>query len=275
MKLLISMDEQFRQVAEAFSLTAEKYDRFAEDHPNLMRIRSRAYAHLLKHLEPGARILELNAGTGTDAVRLAQLGFYVHATDIAPGMLERLRLKVTRQGLQDRVSVEERSYTELDKIQNGLFDAVFSNLGGLNCITDLHLVIRDLPCVLRPGGIVIWVLMPPICLWELALAFTGNFKVAFRRLSYKNCAHLEGRYFPIYYFTPSQVVHTFEPDYTLLDIEGLSVFSPPAEVKFFGTRHPTLYRWMCWLDSRLAHRYPFYGWGDFFVLCLKHAPAQL
>lgn len=266
------MDELFSQVAEAFSLTAEKYDSFAEDHPNLERIRSRVYVHLLKHLDPGARILELNAGTGTDAVHLAQLGFRVHATDIAPGMLDRLRMKVSQLELQDRITVQECSFTELERIDMGAWDAVFSNLGGLNCIPDLRLVIRNLPLVLRPGGVVIWVLMPPICLWELALAFTGNFKIAFRRLSPRARAHLEGRIFPIYYFTPSQVIAAFDPDYILMDIEGLAVFSPPAEIKYFCTRHPTLYRWLCQLDDRLARRRPFYGWGDFFLVCLRYVP---
>ena len=28
--------------------------------------------------------------------------------------------------------------------------------------------------MLRPGGLVTWVLMPPICLWELATLFTGQ-----------------------------------------------------------------------------------------------------
>jgi len=268
------MDDPVHQIAAAFSLTAEKYDRFAEDHPNLMRIRSRVYAHLIKHLPPGARILEINAGTGTDAIYLAQHGFFVHATDIAPGMLDRLRIKVNHLGLQDRVSIQQCSFTELNRIEFRKYDAVFSNLGGLNCIPDLRLVVRDLPRVLRPGGVVIWVLMPPICLWELALAFTGNFKVAFRRLSPRAHAHLEGRHFPIYYFTPSQVIKTFEPGYVLMDIEGLSVFSPPAEIKFFCTRHPTLYRWLCQLDDRLACRRPFYGWGDFFLVCLRYAPDR-
>ncbi|HET9808153.1 MAG TPA: methyltransferase domain-containing protein, partial [Candidatus Limnocylindria bacterium] len=87
----------FITIAEAFSRTAERYDRFAEDHPHQTRMRHKVHAHLTRHLPPGARILELNAGTGTDAVHLAQQGFRVHATDIAPGMLKRLRDKVDRE----------------------------------------------------------------------------------------------------------------------------------------------------------------------------------
>src|SRR5512143_2493654 len=92
-------------IAQAFSLTAEKYDSFAQDHPHLTRMRNKVYDHVMRVIPAGARILELNAGTGTDAVQLAQRGYHVHATDVAPGMLDRLRAKVTDLHLTDRITV--------------------------------------------------------------------------------------------------------------------------------------------------------------------------
>ena len=267
------MNDGFTEVAEAFSRTAEKYDQFAQDHPHLRRIRERIYTHLTPHLEPGASILELNAGTGIDAVYLAQQGFRVHATDISPGMLQRLRGKVKSLGLEDRVTIQQVSFTELEEVQGGPFDAVFSDLGGLNCIPDLHPVVQGLPALLRPGGLVTWVLMPTVCLWELALAFRGDFKVAFRRLSPKGTrAHLEGLHFMIYYFTPSQALASFGPQFIPLDLEGLCVFAPPAESKNLAEQHPRLYGGLSWLDDRLASRAPYYGWGDFFVISLRYSP---
>jgi ubiquinone/menaquinone biosynthesis C-methylase UbiE len=269
------MIDPFADVAQAFSRTAERYDRFAESHPNLTRMRTKVYEHLVNHIAPGSRILELNAGTGTDAVHLAQLGFYVHATDIAPGMLQRLQDKVERLNLAGRVRVQNCSFTRLDEVADGPFDAVFSDLGGLNCVPDLRPVIESLPLVLRPGGSVTWVLMPPVCLWELALAFTGDFKVAFRRLSSRGTlAHLEGKRFMIYYFTPRQVISAFGSQYSPLAVEGLSVFAPPAESKNLASQRPALYRWLCGLDDRLAGRAPFYGWGDFFIITLKYDDAE-
>ena len=100
-------------IADAFSLTAEKYDSFGQDHPHLTRMRRKVYAHLGRFVPQGAQILELNAGTGTDAVQLARLGYRLHATDVAPGMLDRLEHKVRDLGLQDRVTVEQRSFLSL------------------------------------------------------------------------------------------------------------------------------------------------------------------
>ncbi|MDO8484822.1 MAG: class I SAM-dependent methyltransferase, partial [Candidatus Limnocylindrales bacterium] len=240
------------------------------------RMRATVYAHLERVVAPGSSILELNAGTGTDAVELARRGFRVHATDIAPGMLERIRAKVAASGLEGRVTVEERSFLELGGVTGGPYDAVFSNLGGLNCTPDLGPVVAGLGDVLRPGGTVVWVLMPPICLWELALVFTGRFRLAFRRLSPGGTrAHLEGRHFDIAYYRPREVVAAFGDAFGLLSVEGLSVITPTAESRNLAKRHRSLYRTLAWLDDRLAPRAPFSGWGDFFIVSLRHRASPV
>jgi ubiquinone/menaquinone biosynthesis C-methylase UbiE len=260
-------------IAEAFSRTAEKYDAFAQDHPHLTRMRNKVYAHVMKHVPPGAHILELNAGTGTDAVQLAQRGYRVHATDIAPGMLGRLREKVDQLELQDRVTVEERSFLALDGTPGAPFDAVFSNLGGLNCVPDLRPIIEQLPTVLKSGGTVTWVLMPHLCLWEMAEIFRGNISLAFRRFSRGSVrASLEGLSFEVYYFSPRQVLNWFGTDFELLALEGLSVLTPTAESKNFARRYPRVYRALSWLDDRLSPRWPWYGWGDFYILTVRYKP---
>ena len=261
-------------IAEAFSLTAERYDSFAADHPHLDRMRRKVYNHLGRFLPPGRRILELNAGTGTDAVALAQLGYAIHATDIAPGMLQRLHDKVERLKLGDRITSQECSFTDLASIQGGPYDAVFSNLGGLNCIPDLAPVIQSMPRLLRPGGLVTWVLMPPVCLWELATVFTGQGRQAFRRLSrHGTRAHLEGLYFDVYYFAPRQVEQWFGKEYQRVALEGLSVITPTAESKNLAKRFPAVYRALSWLDDRLSPHAPWWGWGDFYILSLRNLPG--
>lgn len=263
-------DASLPVIADAFSRTARRYDEFAEDHPHLTRMRAKVYAHLERVVAPGSTILELNAGTGTDAAQLALRGYRVHATDIAPGMLERGREKVARLGLEGRLTIEERSFLDLEHVSGGPYDAVFSDLGGLNCTADLRPVIASLDRVLRPGGVVVWVLMPRICLWELALVFTGQFRLAFRRLSrHGTRAHLEGRHFEVHYFDPGRVIGEFGAGYELLGLEGLSVITPTAESKNLAKRHPRIYAGLCWLDDRLAPHAPASGWGDFFIVSMR------
>ncbi len=264
------MSEQGALIAEAFSRTAEKYDAFADDHPHLTRLRNKVYRHLDRFLNPGDSILELNAGTGIDAVALAQRGYRLHATDIAPGMLNRLQQKVDQLNLQHQVTVQECSFLNLEKVEGGPFDAVFSDLGGLNCIGNLSPIIQSLPRVLRPGGLVTWVLMPPICLWELSTLFLGQFQLAFRRLAHRTRAHLEGLYFEVYYFSPKEVRALFGPQYSFLSLEGLSVITPTAESKNLARSHPAFYAALSRIDDRLSLKAPWWGWGDFFILSMRY-----
>lgn len=257
-------------IADAFSRTAEHYDAFGQGHPHLDRMRSKVYGHLVRVVAPGSHILELNAGTGVDAAYLGAHGYRVHATDIAPGMLDRLRDKASDPQLAGRVTVQQCSFLRLDQVAGGPFDAVFSDLGGLNCTSDLGAVVAGLDAVLRPGGVVVWVIMPPVCLWELGMVFTGQVRFALRRLRRRGVrAHLEGRHFEVSYFTPDEVVAALGPAYDILAIEGLSVITPPAESKRLAVRHRRLYAALAWLDDRLAPRFPFRGWGDFFIISAR------
>lgn len=277
-----SQPPEIATIARAFSLTAEKYDAFADDHPHLERLRAKVHAHLQRQLPPGARILELNAGSGVDAIHLAKQGFHVHATDIASGMLARLQAKIIKSGLEQQISTQECSFTDLEQVQEGPFDAIFSDMGGLNCISvpeagqaDLSPVIRKIPQVLKPGGLVTWVLMPPVCLWEMAEILRGHKQLAFRRFAPNGTrSHLEGYHFDVHYFSPQQVLAWFGQDYQVVSLEGLSVITPTAESKNFSRRFPRIYASLAWLDDRLSTRAPWWGWGDFYILSLRYQPKQ-
>lgn len=257
-------------IADAFTRTAPAYDAFAIDHPHLTAMRAKVYRIFADHVPAPARVLELNAGTGTDAVALAKRGYSVHATDVAPGMLARIAPKADANGVGDQVTVQACSFLDLQAVDGAPFDAVFSDLGGLNCAADLGIVARGIDHVLAPGGTAVLVVMPPICLWELALVFAGKFRLATRRLRRGGTrAHLEGRYFTVYYFTPRAVRRAFGPDYEFVALQGLAVVTPTAESKNLAKRHTRLYAALTWLDDRLAPRRPFSSWGDFFVLVLR------
>ncbi|MGC1213872.1 MAG: class I SAM-dependent methyltransferase [Micromonospora sp.] len=96
-------------------------------------------------LSPGARLLEIGAGTGQDSAYFQHEGFAVVAADLSPVMVEHCRAK----GIEAHV---------MDFLQLGFpassFDAVFA----MNCL--LHVPNHDLPAVLaairavlRPGGL--------------------------------------------------------------------------------------------------------------------------
>src|ERR1700742_2973993 len=112
-----------KEAASAFSNQAVKFDEYDAGNSIIHYKRQRVRTHVLTLLEPGSSILELNAGTGTDAIFFAQQGHRVHATDIAEGMQARLREKVRAQGLDGRITTELRSFTDLANLrQKGPYD---------------------------------------------------------------------------------------------------------------------------------------------------------
>lgn len=261
--------EDFDSVAEAFSRKATIYDAFGENHINLARMRRKFYDHIESVMPPSGHLLEINAGTGQDAVALVERGFRVHATDIAPGMLAQIEEKIVQSCLEDRLTVQSCSFTELEQVTGGPFDGLYSNSGGLNCIADLTAVTRSLAGLLRPGARVTWVIMPKICPWELAV-IPKDRRVGTRRLHRHGIlAHVEGVYFMTYYFSANQARQAFGPRFRQVRLEGLSVFTPTADNKTFAVNHRRLYHGLVRLDDFLATRRPFNGWGDFFILTME------
>ncbi|MDZ7343289.1 MAG: class I SAM-dependent methyltransferase [candidate division KSB1 bacterium] len=269
----MTVDKQFNNLNEAFSRQSVIYDAHEAHHPILQWMRHHVRTHVLSFLRPHDKMLELNAGTGLDAVFFANRGFKVHATDLADGMISQLKRKVDMLKLHNKITIQKCSFTDLEKIQSGPFDYIFSNFGGLNCVDDLTLVTNKMPALLSPGGFVTVVMMPPICPWELALIFRGHFKTAMRRLRRGGAqACIEGVNFISYYFSPRQVLKAFGKGFKKAKLQGLASVSPPPYMENFPKRYPTLYKFLIFVDKRISGLPPFNSWADHFILTVQYLP---
>jgi len=260
----------FEEVKEAFNRQSGLFDDYESQNEILRWMRSAARGHILKYLKPGDKVLELNAGTGLDAVFLAEKGFTVHAIDISEGMLKKLSQKINRMKLQDKITFEELSYTELDKLKlksNMLpFDFIFSNFGGLNCVADLRIVTKHFGQILKPGGKVCLVIMPPVSPWEIALALKGKFKPAFRRLHKGGItANVEGVKFQTYYHSLKKLKHALGKEFKLIEAQGLASISPPPYINNFPKRYPNIYKFLLSADKIFSHIFPFNRCADHYA----------
>src|SRR5215467_10721559 len=114
-----------QQAAAAFTEQSSIFDELYSKNSIVNYKRKRVREHVLNLLAPGSSILELNAGTGEDAIFFANHGFHVHATDISTGMQEMLVKKVSAAKLDDLVSNELCSFTSLENLQNkGPYDHI-------------------------------------------------------------------------------------------------------------------------------------------------------
>ena len=261
---------QFAAVNRAFSKQSFHYDADDRANPILKDMREQVYAHVNRYLKPHSSILELNAGTGIDAVYFASSGHRVHATDLSSGMINQIMTKIQLPVVQDRLSCQRLSYDQLDHIEGRKFDYVYSNFGGLNCIRDLSSVTKHLTSLLNPGGYVTFVIMPPISLWELAWVLRGNPRQAFRRLHKKGVkAHLEGEFFQTYYHSLKKIKNAFGSNFKLMRSEGLCSLSPPPSPGDFAFKHPGLYKTLRRLDSMIRTVPPFNRWADHLIVTFK------
>jgi ubiquinone/menaquinone biosynthesis C-methylase UbiE len=261
------------EAARGFSKQALHFDQYDAGNTIIQYKRKRVRDHVMKQLAAGSRILELNAGTGEDATYFARQGHHVHATDVAPGMLEVLQAKVGRQGLADRVSSECCSFTALEGLkEKGPYDHIFSNFAGLNCTNELDKVLRSLPGLLKPGGRVTLVLLPGFCLWEALLMFKGKFRTASRRWfagSKGASSHVEGHYFRCWYYSPAYVLRALGGSFDLLELEGLCTIVPPSYIEHFAERHPRVFRSLRDREDRWKGSWPWKYIGDYYIISLE------
>jgi len=258
--------------AEAFSKQSVIFDEIYAENTIVAYKRARVRAHVLQYLPPASQILELNSGTGEDALFFAQQGHSVHATDIAPGMQNRLKQKVMEAGMQNQVSTELRSYTQLVHLQNrGPYDLIFSNFAGLNCTDELDRVLVSFGPLLKPQGMVTLVVLPQFCLWEALLIFKGKFKTATRRMFSSNGtkAHVEGTYFKCWYYNPSYIINCLKDDFEVLGVEGLCSIVPPSYIEGFAEKYPRVYRFLKAKEEHCKSSWPWRSIGDYYIISLR------
>jgi len=258
--------------AEAFSWQSAVFDDQYSGDAIIQYKRERVRNHVLQYIPENSHILELNSGTGEDAIFFAGQGHYVHATDISQGMQEQLMWKVKGTNLNNRITNERCSYTALDELRNkGPYDLVFSNFAGLNCTDELDKVLKSLPALLKPKGIVTLVILPKFCLWETLLLFKGKFRTAFRRFFSSNgrTAHVEGHYFKCWYYNPSHITKRLADQFDVLSIEGLCTIVPPSYMEGFAEKHPYTFTFLKKWEDRLKSRWPWKNIGDYYIISLR------
>jgi len=265
-----SLNEQAAE--KAFSKQSAIFDQIYSSNVIVQYKRQRVRDHVSQYIKPNSKILELNAGTGEDAIWFAQQGHIVHATDISKGMQEKLVEKVSKASLVSKITNELRSFTELDKLQNkGPYDLIFSNFAGLNCTGELDKVLSSFSVLLKPGGIVTLVILPGFCLWETMLFLRGDFKTAFRRFfsSKGVTANVEGEKFTCWYYNPSYVINKMQNEYDVLSVEGLCTLVPPSYLENFPNKRPSFFKWLKNKEDKWKTKWPWKNIGDYYIISLK------
>lgn len=264
--------ENEHHVLEAFNRQSAVFDHIYSSNKMIDYKRRRVRDHIMQFLKPDSNILELNSGTGEDAIYFAKHGHHIHATDISSGMLQILEQKVILQRLTGTITFENCSYISLEKLKDkGPYDLIFSNFAGINCTNQLDSMLDSLPALLKPGGMITLVFLPPFCLWEFLMLFKGKFRTSFRRFCGVKgaAAHIEGVSFRCWYYKPSHIIKKLKPGFHLLGYEGLCTVVPPSYMDTFADKHPHLYNTLKGYETKLKDRWPWRNAGDYVILSFQ------
>jgi ubiquinone/menaquinone biosynthesis C-methylase UbiE len=255
----------------AFDRAAQSYDEEFESLPATRRLRRAVWEIFHRYFHPGDTLLELNCGTGTDAIELASKGMRIIATDASAEMVNITRRKIERTGLHSLITPMQLPFQRLRSLSDQHFDGAYSNFGGLNCAPRLEMVATDLAALVKRGKYVVLCLLSDFSFWETAsFLVRGKWKKAFRRRQPLGVlADVKGEKVWVHYYSPEQVKKLFSPFFVLVEMKGLNIFSPPPSSLGAHRILGRGVRLLEALDNSIPKNARIQSWGDHVVYVFR------
>ena len=255
----------------AFDRLATIYDHKFTDTLIGRAQRNSVWKVLLETFHHGDNILELNCGTGEDAFFLAQNDISVMSCDASQEMITHAEQRLSAQPTPLPVVFCHLPTERINELAPARrFDGVFSNFSGLNCIKDLVPVAASLSPLVKQGDRLLLCFSTRVCLTEIFYYLAlGQKKKAFRRLSGHTQATIDGVALSVYYPSLDQIVRSFGPHFRLRSTTGIGVAIPPSYLEPWARNHPTIFGFLCRLESLLARVPLLRSIGDHVLLCFE------
>ena len=269
-----------RTFSAPFDPIAGSYDTLFTHTPLGRRKRRLVHHYLSEIVQKDWNVLELNCGTGEDALWMSQHVNHIVATDMSIAMLEQGKEKVQREN----VSNVDFSQMRLEKLWEGVpttitskvpdgFDLIFSNFDGLNCLKNLSPLPTALYSLLVPHGEVVLVLMSKVCLVErVAWLLRGQLGKAFARRNKEGIrVHIgEGRSMTTYFHATSTILQLFKKaGYRVENVRAIGLTTPPTSMRDFYERHIGNFQRFEPVEDWLSKYYPFNRMGDHILIHVK------
>ncbi|OCK43985.1 methylase [Tenacibaculum soleae] len=251
-----------------FDIAAKTYDDTFTNTKIGREQRKKVYKNI-EHIfssEKKVNVLELNCGTGVDAIALAKKGHNIIATDISEEMIKVANKKNSYNNLNFEVLDCKKLSKDSFKKE---FDVVFSNFGGLNCFSheELREFLKMASELLVSKGKLVMVLMPKNCVWEqLYFLVKGSFKKAQRRNTNEALlVNVDDVQVPTWYFNPKGIIEMSKVNYTLINYSPVGIVIPPSYLeKSFLTKKP-IWNILKTIEKRLSNRF-LAKYADHFII---------
>lgn len=254
-----------------FDNAAQNYDTSFTDSVIGTLQRNLVYQHFSEILKESQlkTILEINCGTGEDAIWLAKQNFEITATDISQAMIAIAKSKTTLDNLVFKVA--DIKTIAKDFVANK-FDLIFSNFGGLNCLSKAELAsfFKNTSALLNENGKMVLVIMPKNTTWEqLYFLLKLDFKNIFRRKKELAIANVNGENVATYYYNPKDIVNLANANFEIKQLKPIGFLIPPSYLEPFFKKRPKLISFLNTLEQSLKNLSWFSKYADHYLIVLQ------
>lgn len=232
----------------AFDSEAHSYDRDFTLSLIGQYQRKLVWEYLEKFNDKSLKILEVNCGTGEDALFLTSKGHRVNACDVSEEMIHVATQKASKMGLD--IAFFQKDIRDLDDSDFEGVDIVFSNFGGLNCVNkrELEDFIAKADVYLPKNASIIAVVMPSFCLIEsIYFLLKMRFGDVFRRMN-RSGAKWKGGEYSIHYFSPKSLRRASK-GMKQVHLQGIGLFTPPSYLNQLAEKNKRLFKTLISLDK--------------------------
>lgn len=254
-----------------FDKAAKKYDETFTNSVIGKLQRNLVYEQLLKILikKKPKTILEINCGTGEDAIWLAKQNFEVVATDISSTMIE---ISKSKSNLENLSFKQADINTIASDFSPQKFDFLFSNFGGLNCLSVSEMIafFKNVPEIIIPKGQLVLVILPKSTLWEqFYFILKLDFKNAFRRKKEFAIANVDGEKITTYYYNPKDIVNLAKANFEIKQLNPIGFFVPPSYLESFFKNKPKLISFLNSVEQKVKNQSWLSKYADHYIIVLE------
>lgn len=211
-----------------------------------------------------AKIVEVNCGTGEDAHFFHSNGHHIIASDLSPEMI------VVAKSKFPEIDFRVCPINDAHHLSPEL-DMLFSNFGGMNCISSMQLRTFFENCHLNfpKNHRLVLVIMGKKCLWDNAfLLLKGKWKQVGRRNSKKSIAiNVDGSFVETWYYSPKDIQEFASKYYRMETKHPIGLHVPPSYLAKFFEKKTKCLQLLNWMDKHFSFSWQA-NYADHFMISL-------